>query len=534
MSSVRFRVHMSWWRVFVPTLLAIVSSGLTMSCGSRGEQMWPSGNTQVTMLLTSTANDQLSEFDLSFQSITLTSQSGKTATLLSAPTSEPGRDAEFMHLNGTAQPLVTTTIPQDIYTGATVTLEGGAFVCIAVGQVDGEQTLSSATYTLFPTTATVNLASPLRVMGTSMALSLDLLVSPSATIGDCVNVDGFYGFSATPTFTLTPLMLAASPMNSANGEVMGIDGEIKAVGSGGNSFTLSIPNYVPALTGVPLSVKSDTNAVYQRISGFSALTVGTFVNMDGAIQSDGSLLATRIAVEDPTAVDVFRGPLEQVADSQPSFFMHAREMQGAGLPGFGSGEGLPFNYPNAIFQISGQLSNQGSLPFVPSFNASNMVPGQELYLSTASFSPGGPYTQVTTITLMPQTIDGTVTAVTQSGKFAVYSVTLAPYDLFPNLAVQQGQTTLLTNPSQVEVYVDSNTQKLNTQTLAPGAPFRFYGLVFNDNGTLRMDCAQVNDGVPFTAPASTKSQAHVGRVETIRRTGLNGLQQIITTVLRSQ
>jgi hypothetical protein len=24
---------------------------------------------------------------------------------------------------------------------------------------------------------------------------------------------------------------------------------------------------------------------------------------------------------------------------------------------------------------------------------------------------------------------------------------------------------------------------------------RFYGLVLNDNGTLRMDCAQVNDGV---------------------------------------
>lgn len=25
--------------------------------------------------------------------------------------------------------------------------------------------------------------------------------------------------------------------------------------------------------------------------------------------------------------------------------------------------------------------------------------------------------------------------------------------------------------------------------------WRFCGLVFNDNGTLRMDCAQINDGV---------------------------------------
>jgi hypothetical protein len=28
-----------------------------------------------------------------------------------------------------------------------------------------------------------------------------------------------------------------------------------------------------------------------------------------------------------------------------------------------------------------------------------------------------------------------------------------------------------------------------------GSVVRFYGLVFNDNGMLRMDCAQVNDGV---------------------------------------
>jgi hypothetical protein len=66
--------------------------------------------------------------------------------------------------------------------------------------------------------------------------------------------------------------------------------------------------------------------------------------------------------------------------------------------------------------------------------------------------------------------------------------------LFSTLAVQQGQTTLLNNPTQVEVYVDSSTATLNTQALAVGSTLRFYGLVFNDNGTLRMDCAQVNDG----------------------------------------
>jgi len=97
--------------------------------------------------------------------------------------------------------------------------------------------------------------------------------------------------------------------------------------------------------------------------------------------------------------------------------------------------------------------------------------------------------------LIPQTIDGTISSSSTTGNFTVYTVTLASYDLFPQLAVQQGQTTLLTNPNEVQVYVDSNTQMLNTQSLAAGSTLRFYGLVFNDNGTLRMDCGQISDGV---------------------------------------
>jgi hypothetical protein len=77
----------------------------------------------------------------------------------------------------------------------------------------------------------------------------------------------------------------------------------------------------------------------------------------------------------------------------------------------------------------------------------------------------------------------------------VTSQGLAAYDLFPNFAVQPGQATLLTNPGSILVYVDSNTQQLNSDLLAVGSVSRFNGLVFNDNGILRMDCAQINDGV---------------------------------------
>jgi hypothetical protein len=244
------------------------------------------------------------------------------------------------------------------------------------------------------------------------------------------------------------------------------------------------------------------------------LAVGTFIDMDGAIQSDGSVLATRIAVEDPSAGDVLRGPLMGVTPSVSALYMHPRQEQGKDLLGFGGGS-FDFNFGSAIFQMSGQLTNLGNLPFVPSFNASNMVPGQEVYVSAAVMPPAG-YPVATTMTLMPQTINGTILASSTSGSFTDYTVSLASYDLFPMLAVQPGQTTVENNPSQVEVYVDSNTQLLNTQPLSVGSTLRFYGLVFSDNGTLRMDCAQVNDGVAFTAQPSASQQAHMEKARCSR------------------
>jgi hypothetical protein len=156
-----------------------------------------------------------------------------------------------------------------------------------------------------------------------------------------------------------------------------------------------------------------------------------------------------------------------------------------------------------------------------------------VYISTTTLPFNGTYPAVTTMTLMPQTINGTVTAISQSGSFTDYTISLAPYDLFPMLAVQPDQTTVENDPSQVEVYVDSNTQTLNTQPLAAGSTLRFYGLVFNDNGTLRMDCAQVNDGVDFTPPSNANARLEVGPAQTTRRAGTGGTQQIITVVTRS-
>ena len=205
-----------------------------------------------------------------------------------------------------------------------------------------------------------------------------------------------------------------------------------------------------------------------------------------------------------------------------------RKQQGQDYSARGRSMGLYALSSSTVFQTSGQFSNVATLPFSAVFDGSNMIAGQNM--SVFSQSIVSQYTGATTITLMPQTVNGTVLSATPSGGFTDYTVSLAPDNLFPTLAVQPGQTTLLSNPTVMEIYVDGSVQRLNSQPLASGSTLRFDGLVFNDNGTLRMDCAQVNDGVTASSQSnSVGSQA--GLVRTTQHVSNGGAQTMTTTTL---
>ncbi len=508
------------------TLTLLFGIGITAGCGSSGTTPTPpkfSGNTSVAVLVASAGNDQVTRFAVELQTLTLTSQSGKTVTLSSSQ-----QPSEFMHLNGGIEPLTTVSVPQDIYSSATVTLGQAVYVCIA--QDPATNGLYIANYSIANQGPTINLPAPITITGSNMALLLDMQVSNSAPFPACYSSPPFAGFSMTPTFNLGPIALSASPTNSGNGKVSGLQAEVASVGTAGSSLTLTIAGG-PFGTRT-LSTSSNNTTVFQGVSGASALSPGMFLDVDGAIQSDGSLLATRIALENSSAINETSGPLMFVDSVVPVLESYGRTELGSLINdnGYSVYDDIPqFDFSHAAFNISGQLTNLQNLPFVPSFNASNMVAGQNADITSQNFSlTGGIYTVANTITLAPQTINGTVVGLQQAGNFTDYTVALASYDLFPTLAVEQGQTTLLNNPSQVEVYIDSSTQTLNTQALAVGSTLRFYGLVFNDNGTLRMDCAQVNDGVTAT-PQANSAVAVQGITQAVRRDSRGLVLRTVTT-----
>jgi hypothetical protein len=469
------------------TILAVAL--LLSACGSGGNGGSAAappltGTTAVTLVLGSTGNDRLAEYDVSIAGITLTSRSGKTVTLLAST-----QQTEFVHVNGAVQPLLTATVPQDVYVAAAVSISDTALTCLSLnslGGVDDSVFADNGT----PPVTNVMLPQTITITGMSLALELEMQVSQSATFSSCAGGSGAT-FEFTPTFVLSAFDLPTAATSAS--PVLGtLDGQVTAVDVAGARMQLTLAPQSPATT--PLTIETSAGTVNQGFAGIGALAVGQFVQVDGSLQADGSVLASRIALADPVAVDVQEGPIILIPSSVPYLQMYPLMEQGPDQ----RIDTEILDFANASFHIGGAFSNLASLPFIATFTAATMVAGQNVYITTPVFNYEAPpdYTGVaTTITLEPQTLNGTVVATGTSGSFAVYTVQLAAYDLFPALAEQPGQTTLLANPSFVQVYVDATTQHAGTTPAANGALLRFYGLVFIDGGTLRMDCGRIDDGV---------------------------------------
>ena len=490
------RLPLNFRRVLISSVCAAAAccapflSGCGGSSGSIGSQTPPpAGNTAVTLYLSSSANNELMQFNMEVTAISLTSQSGKTVTLPppSVTNSIKGNSLEFEHLNETTEPLLTANIPSGIYTSMNVAVSGPSYGCATLTSggihlYDGLPPLtSSAIKVYFPSIV---------ITGQSVALDLNLDVSASFPLSSCSDQGFNSNTPVQPRFTLSRLALASPPTNRANGESPNLLGTISSMSSG--NMTVLSPD------GLSWTVAVNSSTALQGVSSASALQAGMDVDMDLALQPDGSLLATRVDVLDTNVsnLTMMAGPLMFVANQVPAIYVGSQSTAGSLFAGFGF-DLFGFNDSQSAFQIAGPVANLQSLPFQATFDAASLVAGQRIAVTTAATTlPGGStYTPASTITLLPQTLDGTVTSTGIAGGFTTYTVQLASYDAFPTFAVQPGQTTQLTDPSTVVVYAGSNTQMLNTTPAATGSLLRFTGLVFNDSGTLRMDCFSVGNGV---------------------------------------
>jgi hypothetical protein len=480
-------------RSFLPRLflLGTLALPLLTGCGSNAPSSSGdlTGNTNVTLLVSSTANDRFPSFGMTIGSLTLTNKSGKSVSLISS-----AEQAEFIRSNGTAAPLLTATVPQDVYTSATITLDNPYFSFVTP---DPDGGIVDETFTLGGQVETpaVAIQTPITITGDTMVLDLNLLAAQSGTYDGTLTST----YTMTPTFQLTPVMIASSPTSAQNGKLSNLSGDITALS--GTTFTTLLPGTIPTSGGIgssylqsttntPITVATNSSTVFQGVSNLAGLATGSLINFDAAIQSDGTLLATRVTAYDLPAQNLATGAITNItptppAGASPLFGLELLEQQGSYLSANPIGPPV-FTLNNATFQTAPQITNVSSLPFTASFSLASLIPGQEVAVSTDTFSTTpGVFTPARTVTLVPQTIDGSIVSISSTGNFTVYTLALSSLDPIP---VEGG-------PSFVTAYVAPDALLLNTSSPALNSPLRCTGLLFNDNGTLRMDCTQVNDGV---------------------------------------
>ncbi len=465
-----------------PSLIPLALLALTGCSGSGNMNMTtPPANTSVTLLATSTANDKLSALTLSMESLMLTSQSGTTVTLFSAEQGE-----EFLHVNGPMEPILTGNIPPGTYTSATLTLNSGLAYCAGVAGAPANLTIDgfAAYQTIDP--VDVSLPQPITISGSSTLLALNLqLASTVKPFTFCTPGVTQQVQSMTPDFTLTAVNSGSSAMPVFAG-MKGVIQSTTASGfSVGGNLLFGVGEFSPSW-----QVTTNSATAFHGVSGLSALSTGMAVDFDASVQPNGTLLATRVSVYDTTTSNttLTLGPVLNPIPAQSITPMLLSETSPV-VP-----YGATYNYASpTTFAISTQLANLAQLPFQPRFDAAHIVGGQNTLaiLHLASTPPS--YVQPSTLVLIPQTVDGLVTATATAGAFTTYTITLAPYDLFPNTATL-GDSNPLTQPNTIIVYADASASMQTASPIATGNTYRFNGLVFDDNGTLRMDCDAIYDG----------------------------------------
>ncbi len=478
-------------------LLAISTLLIGLLCGCGATQAAPAGgsnvgeggqsatpvsgqNTVVTVLFSSTANDELTDFRLSPGTLTLTNANGKSVTVFNL--NNRNQFAEFMHSNSILEPMISVSLPQDDYTSAKLTYSDPQFTFVTYddGYIYFNTDISTDSSGFEP--AEVSLPGPITVAGQSMALIVDSNVSQSVSMSGDPQESNFSS-SVTPQFTIAPAVLdggAQDTISSGQVNAFRAIGSLQPSASGAGSLVLISPS------GDSLTIAAGSNTVYQGVDGYSSLSPGMFADVDVALQPDGTLLATRIEVPDTTARDLVTGPVFNINPSAGIFNLVGEREQGQDFSsGFRSG-GMALQFAgDTEFRIDGGFQAPQGLPFTPAFDGNSIVAGQNVAVTAQSIPLSGPYPTVTTVTLLPQTVDGTVNSVTSNNGFQVIEVSLASYD---PLSTTRGSMKL-------EVYVSSQTRMLNTTPAEAGEVLRFHGMLFSNQGSLEMVADQVNDGV---------------------------------------
>ena len=435
----------------------------------------PTATTAVQVNMGDSPADWMLAFTMNITSMSLTGSNG-SATVVSS--SVP---MEMMHLMGVMQPLAMIKAPQGTYTGASVTV-GSATVMYMdpTTKQPVQKTISG------PMTATVTFSTPVTVGSIPMAMGFDLDLANSVTADTSGNL------TMTPMFHVTSGMQGSgNPADFANGGIQQMMGSVSS--TSGSSFTMSSMQAAQSFTFM-----TNSSTVFSGTS-MSAMGSGMIVIIDATLQSDGSLMASKVQSMMSSGGVMGGGIMTAVTGTPPtSLTMVMQNGTGAGMMSSAFAAGVTVNMNGSTtYQIDQDGVDMSGLPFTPVFDVNHIYPGQSVMPISSSTMAGGGMgggmmggssmagtITATEVELEMQGLNGTTSTAVSSGSTTSFTLTLPAGSAFNTL----------TGATKVTVFQQTATTVGGTSPIASGATVHAFGLLFYDAGQWKMVAARITAG----------------------------------------
>ena len=432
----------------------------------------PTAKTAVQVNMGDSPADWMLAFSMNITSMSLTSSNGSTSVVTSST------PMEMMHLMGTMQPLAMVNAPQGTYTGASITI-GSATVMYMdpATKLPVQATISS------PMTANVTFSNPISVGSTPMAMGFDLDLASSVTTG------------SGGTLTMNPVFHVSSGMQGSGNAMDPTDGGIqKMMGSvssvSGSSFVMTSLQAAQSFTFM-----TNSSTVFDGTS-MSSMASGMLAIVDATLQSDGSLMATRVQSMMSSGGAMGGGIITAVTGS-PATTLTLVMQNGAGTgmmsSDFAAGATVDLG-GSTTYQIDEDNVDMAGLPFTPTFDDSHIYVGQAVMpISSGGMMSGGtgggmmggsPLAGTITaseVLLEPQGLTGTSVAAISSSATTSFTLTLPSDSAF----------TTLTGATSVTIFQQPQTTVTGTSPIASGSSVHAFGLLFFDAGQWKMVASRI-------------------------------------------
>lgn len=450
--------------------VSILAGGLALAvlagCGSGSAAPGPSpaAGTTVQVNMGDAPADWLLAFSMNVSSMSLKDSAGTSVGVTSAAP----MPVEMIHRLGTMEPVAIASVPQGTYGSAHLTVTSCNFTYIdPVTKKPVEKTING------PIDVNIPFSPGVSVGATPVALNFDLDLEHSLT-----NPSG--AFQLTPQFHLM-----AGALNSANGSGDRVDarfgGVYQMMGIVSSTSTSSF-SVTPLQAANSFTFRTTTETRFQgKISKMSQVATGMGVLVTATIQSDGTLLATRVRAM-MGAVGAMGGGIVTSVIGQPATELTIVMQNGAGASvntDYLSKTITVALTDKTTYEMDTDRVSLDGLPFAPSFDASHIFAGQSVLpfsddalVPNPSCDPACGTITASTLRLREQGFRGTAPVAINPGTVTSFILTIPADCAF----------TALTGATEITVYQQSGTHVEDDAAIAAGSTLRVHGLLLNTGG----------------------------------------------------